>query len=126
MENEQRDQIKEMIRDILAEQRAERLLSSERFKQESEDRKVERLYLLTFARYIFIPDAKGRAIGTETVYARVKLDGDTPSFFGGSVAVCAFGDGRLLETPLTVLLTGNSAVSMVEVPDSVLAGMKPE
>ena len=126
MENEKRDEIKQLVRDILTEQRGERMLANAAYQEKLKDSKEERLFLIGFGGYMYIPDAKGRAIGTQTVYARVKVDKEKPDFYGGPVTLVAFGDGRILGTPFTALLTGHSAISMVEVPESILACMKPE
>jgi hypothetical protein len=83
--------------------------------------KVTKLYLITLTGHqIAFPDERGRAILNQTIYARVSVRENDPTFYAGAVQVVAFGDGKLLPAPMTVILT-SSVVAMVEVPESILS-----
>lgn len=98
-----------------------RLMWRQQREGEVKSNKVTNLYLITFSgHHIALPDERGRAIHNACVYARIELDKDKPVFFGGRAEVVAYGDGKLLKTPVGVILTGGSIVSMAEVPDGFL------
>jgi hypothetical protein len=129
---EQREQLKELVREVLQEQREQRISMQEKTRAETEIGSVEKLFLITVLNRIAIPDAKGRAICTETVYARrnvvTKNGSEVGDFLYGNsrVTVVAYGDGRLLKEPLVVLISGNVIAAMVEVPESILSNLKEE
>lgn len=81
-----------------------------------------KLYLITMGGRIAFPDERGRSILHETFYARVPIkENEGPlsgSFYGGRIEVVAFGDGKMLDRSVGVLISGSPI--MVEVDDGFL------
>jgi hypothetical protein len=104
------------------EERHHRMLRRElALKNDAENPKQTKLYLITLTGHqIAFPDERGRAILSQCVYARVAMRQNEPNFYGGSLEVVAYGDGKRLKQPRTLILTGGSVVGMVEVPEDVL------
>lgn len=121
----EKTEVKELILQVLNEQREERRRMA-LAEPKTEDQKVEKLFLISLGHHLFLPDSKGRAIGTQALYARVKVSEQKPDFYGGTIKVVAYADGRLLVNQLSMYLTGHAVVSMVEVPDQILAMLTPE
>jgi hypothetical protein len=82
---------------------------------------VTRNYLVTVQdKTVCFPDERGRAINTNVFYARVKVDPEHPTFFAGEMSVLAWGDGRPLKEPITIILTGGLVSSMAQVSETFL------
>ncbi len=122
----EKSDIRQVVAEVLEEQREARRKIALQEHALKEQERVEHLYLISLGHHIFLPDDKGRAIGTQAIYARVKVNEDRPDFYGGTITVVAYGDGRLLDTPFSMYMTSHTVLSMVQVPESILAKLVHE
>lgn len=123
LDEDDKREIKKLVTEaIFDEQEMHRKLNREfKLKEAAENPPETKLYLITLTGHqLAFPDDRGRAILVQSIYARATLRAKDPGFFGGSLQVIAYGDGKRLREPLTLVLTGGAVVGMVQVSEETL------
>lgn len=117
---EQKDELKALLIQVMDSERERRMERARKEREENPPQKDVKLYLVTLSGHqIAFPDERGRAVLNQTFYARVPMNKNDPSFYGGRIEVVAFGDGRRLEKTIGVVLASHVA-AMVEADESQL------
>jgi hypothetical protein len=119
--NEEKAELQSMIQEVLDKTRERRMEQAALSHQAELKSQTTKLYLISFSgHHIAFPDERARAIFNQCVYAFVTMKGEDPHFFGGKIVVIAYGDGKKLKEPVSVILTGGSIIAMVEASEALL------
>jgi hypothetical protein len=119
--DEEREQIGKIVEAALEADWGKRRARSMARADEEKAALVSKVYLITMSHHqIAFPDMAGRSVLNQCFYARIKMNPGDPHFFGGPIEVLAFGDGKILETPITVVLTGGTVSGLVDVGEGFL------
>jgi hypothetical protein len=115
---EQKSELSSIVIAAMDGERDRRMARAMEERAEKPPDKDVKLYLVSLSHHqIAFPDDRGRAVLHQSFYARIPMRKEDPQFYGGRIEVVAFGDGKRLEAPVGVVLSG-SVAALVEVSES--------